>query len=812
MTSITYREAVARGIAQEMRRDDRVVFLGEDVAAAGGVFKATVGLLEEFGPRRVRDTPISEQAILGAAMGAAMTGLRPVAEIMFSDFFAVCWDLVANEIAKSRYMSDGQVSFPLVIRCANGAGVRFGAQHSQSVENWAMAVPGLKVVAPSNPRDVIGLLAAAIRDPDPVLFFEHKSLYGAKGDVPDGEIVDELGRATVLREGRDATILALGAMVRRATQAAGLLADEHGIDCSVVDVRSLVPLDTATILAEVAKTGRLFTVEENPRLCGWGAEIVSIAVEEAWRRADRPAGADHHAAHPASCRRRARGPRAAVRGADHADGAGDIGGRVTADLAALTGMDVPTGLFIGGEWTTNGRTIGVTNPATEDTLVEIADATPDDAVAAVAAAHEALPGWAATPPRQRAECLRKAWALMIERSEAIARLMVLENGKALRDARGEVTYAAEFFRWYAEEAVRIDGAVTTAPSGANRIMVLRQPVGVSVLVTPWNFPAAMATRKIGPALAAGCTVVLKPAKETPLCAFAVADILREAGVPPGVVNVVCTQKAGPLVGAMLADSRVRKLSFTGSTEVGRVLLETAAKTITNCSMELGGNAPFLIFEDADLDAAIEGAFLAKMRNGGEACTAANRFYVHERVADEFTSRFADRLSKLAVGPGLDKDVDLGPLVNEDTRSKVASLVDAAVSGGGQVVTGGRAPDRKGYFYLPTVLRDLPPDAAILGTEIFGPVAPVVRFSSEDEAIRWANDTEYGLVSYLYTGDLRRALRVSEALDTGMVGVNRGIVSDPAAPFGGVKQSGLGREGGHDGLLEFTESKYIAVDW
>ena len=485
---------------------------------------------------------------------------------------------------------------------------------------------------------------------------------------------------------------------------------------------------------------------------------------------------------------------------------------MTADLAALAGIDVPTGLFIDGEWTTNGRTLPVTNPATEDTLVEITDGTPDDALAAVAAAHRALPGWAATPPRERAECLRKAWALMIERSEAIARLMVLENGKALRDARGEVIYAAEFFRWYAEEAVRIDGAVTTAPSGANRIMVVRQPVGVSVLVTPWNFPAAMATRKIGPALAAGCTVVLKPAKETPLCAFAVADILREAGVPHGVVNVVCTQKAGPLVGAMLADPRVRKLSFTGSTEVGRVLLETAARTITNCSMELGGNAPFLIFEDADLDAAIEGAFLAKMRNGGEACTAANRFYVHEAVADEFTSRFADRLSKLAVGPGLDAGTDLGPLVNEDTRSKVASLVESATTGGAQVVTGGRAPDRKGYFYLPTVLQDLPPDAAILGTEIFGPVAPVVRFRDEDDAIRWANDTEYGLVSYLYTADLRRALRVSEALDTGMVGVNRGIVSDPAAPFGGVKQSGLGREGGHDGLLEFTESKYIAVDW
>jgi succinate-semialdehyde dehydrogenase / glutarate-semialdehyde dehydrogenase len=470
---------------------------------------------------------------------------------------------------------------------------------------------------------------------------------------------------------------------------------------------------------------------------------------------------------------------------------------VTADLAAITGIKVPTGLFIGGEWTTNGRTLAVTDPATED---------------AVAAAHEALPAWAATPPRERGECLRRAWTLMIERSEAIARLMVLENGKALRDARGEVAYAAEFFRWYAEEAVRIDGAVTTAPSGANRILVVRQPVGVSVLVTPWNFPAAMATRKIGPALAAGCTVVLKPAKETPLTAFAVADILREAGVPAGVVNVVCTSKAGPLVAAMLADSRVRKLSFTGSTEVGRVLLATAAQTVTNCSMELGGNAPFLIFEDADIDAAIEGAFLAKMRNGGEACTAANRFYVHEAVADEFTSRFADRLSKLAVGPGLDDRTDLGPLVNEDTRSKVASLVDSATADGAQAVTGGHAPDRKGYFYLPTVLRDLPPDASILGTEIFGPVAPVVRFSNEADVVRWANDTEYGLVSYLYTADLRRALRVSEALDTGMVGINRGIVSDPAAPFGGVKQSGLGREGGHDGLLEFTESKYIAVDW
>ena len=487
--------------------------------------------------------------------------------------------------------------------------------------------------------------------------------------------------------------------------------------------------------------------------------------------------------------------------------------QATTDLARVTGIDVPTGLLIGGEWRDGGAGgLAVIDPATEDPIAEVANATPDDALAAVAAAHAALPGWAATPPRERGECLRRAWALMIERSEAIARLMVLENGKALRDARGEVVYAAEFFRWFAEEAVRIDGSVTTAPSGANRILVIRQPVGVSVLVTPWNFPAAMATRKIGPALAAGCTVVLKPAKETPLCALAVAEILQEAGVPPGVVNVVCTQTAGPVVSAMLADPRVRKLSFTGSTEVGRVLLRTAADTVTNCSMELGGNAPFLVFDDADLDAALDGALLAKMRNGGEACTAANRFYVHEKVADEFTAAFAARLSKLAVGPGLDEGTDLGPLVNSDTRAKVATLVEDAAAHGGQVVTGGRAPGRRGYFYLPTVVGNVPPDAGILRTEIFGPVAPVVRFSEEADVIRMANDTEYGLVSYLYTADLARALRVSEALETGMVGVNRGIVSDPAAPFGGVKQSGIGREGGHDGLLAFTETKYIAVDW
>ena len=484
----------------------------------------------------------------------------------------------------------------------------------------------------------------------------------------------------------------------------------------------------------------------------------------------------------------------------------------TADLAAITGIDVPTGLFVGGQWVKGGGEIAVTDPATEETIAEVADGTVEDALDAVGAAHAALPGWAATAPRQRGECLRRAWALMIERSEALARLMVLENGKALPDARAEATYAAEFFRWYAEEAVRLDGALVTAPAGTNRILVTRQPVGVSVLITPWNFPAAMATRKIGPALAAGCTVVLKPAQETPLTALAVADILREAGVPDGVVNVITTSSSGRFSQAVLADPRVRKLSFTGSTEVGRVLLKTAADTVTNCSMELGGNAPFLIFEDADIKAALDGAFLAKMRNGGEACTAANRFYVHEAVADEFTAAFAARLGALKVGPGLEDGTELGPLVNEDTRSKVASLVDEATAAGGRVLTGGITPDRRGYFYSPTVLDNVPPDAQILDEEIFGPVAPIVRFCAEQDAIDWANNTEYGLVSYVYTGDLRRSLRVAEALEAGMVGINRGVVSDPAAPFGGVKQSGIGREGGHDGLLEFTETKYIAVDW
>ena len=483
-------------------------------------------------------------------------------------------------------------------------------------------------------------------------------------------------------------------------------------------------------------------------------------------------------------------------------------------VAELTGIDVPTGLLIGGEWTggRDGGTLPVIDPSTEDALTEVADGTVEDALDAVTAAQGALAGWAATPPRARAEVLRKTFELMTANAEPLARLMSAENGKSLRDARAEATYSAEFFRWYAEEAVRMEGAFMNAPSGANRILVMRQPVGVSVLVTPWNFPAAMATRKIGPALAAGCSVVLKPASETPLTALYIAALLTEAGVPDGVVNVLTSRKSGAVVSAMLNDPRVRKLSFTGSTEVGRILLREAADTIVNCSMELGGNAPFIIFEDADIPAAVEGALLAKMRNGGEACTAANRFYVHEAVAGEFSRVFADRLAGLNVGPGLDESTDVGPLVNEPTRSKVADLVAEAADSGSKVVTGGRSPDRRGYYYEPTVLDQVPADAAVLRTEIFGPVAPIVRFGAEDDAIRWANDTEFGLVSYVYTGDLARGLRVSEALEVGMVGLNRGLVSDPAAPFGGVKQSGIGREGAHEGLLEFTETKYIATNW
>jgi succinate-semialdehyde dehydrogenase / glutarate-semialdehyde dehydrogenase len=475
---------------------------------------------------------------------------------------------------------------------------------------------------------------------------------------------------------------------------------------------------------------------------------------------------------------------------------------------------VPTDLFIGGTWraASEGGRFDVTDPATGEVIAQVADGSVEDGLAAVSAAAEAGPAWAGTPPRQRAEILRRAWELMTERADEIATLISLENGKALVDAKGEATYAAEFFRWYAEETVRMDGLVTTAPSGANRIMVVHQPVGVCVLVTPWNFPAAMATRKMGPALGAGCTLVLKPASDTPLTALLMAQILDDAGVPKGVVNVVPARRSGAVVSAMVHDPRVRKLSFTGSTEVGRVLLKEAADTIVNSSMELGGNAPFLVFADADMDAALEGAMIAKMRNGGEACTAANRFYVEASVAEQFSTLLAEKMGALKVGPGTESGTQVGPLVNDAAVEKVDELVRGAIDAGARALVGGVVPDRTGCYYDPTVLVDVPADAAILREEIFGPVAPIVTFTDEADAIRLANDTEYGLVAYVYTGDLARGLRVSEALDSGMIGLNRGIVSDPAAPFGGVKQSGIGREGGHEGLLDYTESKYIAVSW
>jgi succinate-semialdehyde dehydrogenase/glutarate-semialdehyde dehydrogenase len=467
--------------------------------------------------------------------------------------------------------------------------------------------------------------------------------------------------------------------------------------------------------------------------------------------------------------------------------------------------DTPTDLFLGGKWVpaSSGGRFDVYDPSTGGVIAAVADGTGADAAAA---------GWAATAPRARAEILRSAFELMTARKDELARLISLENGKALTDAAGEVAYAAEFFRWYSEEAVRAEGTVMTAPSGANRILVVQQPVGIAVLVTPWNFPAAMATRKIGPALAAGCTCILKPASDTPLTALAMAAILAEAGVPDGVVNVLPSRSSGKVVSAMLHDPRVRKVSFTGSTEVGRVLLAEAADQVVNTSMELGGNAPFLVFADADLDAALDGAMVAKMRNAGEACTAANRFYVEASVAPEFSRRLAERMAALRVGPGVDEQTQVGPLVNEDAVVKVDELVTAAVADGAAAITGGTRPDGTGWYYPPTVLSDVRPASAILREEIFGPVAPIVTFTDEAEAIRLANDTEFGLVAYLYTGDLARGLRVSEALEAGMIGLNRGLVSDPAAPFGGVKQSGIGREGGHEGMLDYLESKYIAVSW
>jgi succinate-semialdehyde dehydrogenase / glutarate-semialdehyde dehydrogenase len=473
-----------------------------------------------------------------------------------------------------------------------------------------------------------------------------------------------------------------------------------------------------------------------------------------------------------------------------------------------------TDLYIDGAWrpASDGQRIDVTDPATGEVIASVASATVEDGIAAVDAAARAFRGWAAKPPRERAEILRKTFELMIRDRDKLAELMVRENGKPMAEAVGEVSYAAEFFRWFSEEAVRNIGSVSIAPSGANRILVEHQPIGVSILVTPWNFPAAMATRKIGPALAAGCTVVLKPASETPLTALAVADLLEQAGVPKGVVNVIPSKRSSEVVKAMLKDPRVRKLSFTGSTEVGRLLLAQAAESVISCSMELGGNAPFVVLDDADLDAALEGAMVAKMRNTGQSCIAANRFYADEKIAEKFSTMLARAMGALPVGSGLDPQVKVGPVINDPARKKILSLVEEATGHGARILTGGKAPDRPGYFVPPTVISEVPADEHILREEIFGPIAPVVTFRDVNQAIEFANKTDRGLASYVYTRDLAKGLAVAEAIESGMVGLNRGFISDPAAPFGGVKQSGVGREGSHEGLMEFLETKYIATNW
>jgi succinate-semialdehyde dehydrogenase/glutarate-semialdehyde dehydrogenase len=496
---------------------------------------------------------------------------------------------------------------------------------------------------------------------------------------------------------------------------------------------------------------------------------------------------------------------------------------------------VPKGLFIGGQWrdASGGATLAVDDPATGKTLCEVADATPDDARAALDAACAAQAEWAAHPPRERGEILRRAYEEMTDRADELALLMTLEMGKAIGESKAEIAYASEFFRWNAEEAVRIDGRYATAPNGAGRLLTMKQPVGPCLLITPWNFPAAMGTRKIGPAVAAGCTMVVKPAKLTPLSMLALAQILENAGLPAGVLNVVTAESASAVTGPLIEDPRLRKLSFTGSTEVGRKLIEQSAPNVLKLSMELGGNAPFLVFEDADLDAAVEGAMVAKLRNIGEACTAANRFHVAAPIADEFADRLAARMRELKVGRGTDDGVDIGPLVDEDTRDKVTDLVTDAIRNGAQALIGGEdvragGPggsaangdaddgaagrlDGAGHFYAPTVLKGVAPGSRVLSEEIFGPVAPVIAFDSEQDAIAAANDTEFGLVAYVFTRDLKRALRVCEALETGMVGLNQGLVSNPAAPFGGVKQSGFGREGSYEGIEEYLETKYVAIN-
>jgi succinate-semialdehyde dehydrogenase / glutarate-semialdehyde dehydrogenase len=472
----------------------------------------------------------------------------------------------------------------------------------------------------------------------------------------------------------------------------------------------------------------------------------------------------------------------------------------------------PKQLLIGGKWrdATGAATFTVEDPATGRALCEVADATPDDALAALAAASQAQTDWATHPPRERGEILRRAYEILIDRREDLALLMTLEMGKPLAESRGEITYAAEFFRWFAEEAVRIGGDYAVAPAGSGRFLVTHQPVGPALLITPWNFPMAMGTRKIGPAIAAGCTSVIKPAHQTPLSMLALADILREAGLPDGVLNVVTARSAGAVMEPMIRDRRARKLSFTGSTTVGRKLIEQSAEQVLKVSLELGGNAPFIVFDDADLDAAVEGAMQAKMRNIGEACTAANRLYVHADVAGTFSDKLAERMAKLTIGRGVSDDIQVGPLIDDTQLSKVTDLVSDAVARGAEVITGGQPAGGDGYFYTPTVLTGVPAQARMGSEEIFGPVAPITTFTDEREVINAANNTEYGLVSYLYTQNLQRGLRVTEALETGMVGLNQGVVSNPAAPFGGVKASGLGREGGKVGIDEFLETKYVAI--
>ena len=473
---------------------------------------------------------------------------------------------------------------------------------------------------------------------------------------------------------------------------------------------------------------------------------------------------------------------------------------------------VPTQLYIAGKWVSgNGKgSIAVEDPATGKTLAEIANANASDGLLALTAADEASASWAKVAPRERAEILRRAFEIVKSRSEEFATLISLEMGKPIAEARGEVTYGNEFLRWFSEEAVRISGRYGSSPEGTGRMLVTHRPVGPAFAITPWNFPLAMATRKIGPALAAGCTMVIKPAELTPLTTLLLTSVFEQAGLPAGVLNVITTNSSAETSAPIISDSRLRKITFTGSTAVGVRLLEQSAKQVLRTSMELGGNAPFLIFEDADLDAAVEGAMLAKLRNSGQACTAANRFIVHESLADEFANRIAARMEAMPLGRGVDPETKIGPVINEKARANLKRLVDTTVSEGGEIVIGGSYVDGAGYFFAPTVLRNVKPGSTILNEEIFGPVAPIVSFKDEDEAIRLANDTEYGLVSYAYTQDLKRGLRLIERLDTGMTGLNTGLVSNAAAPFGGVKQSGLGREGGLEGIHEYLETKYVMI--